>query len=165
MTFKRNSGGSWTDIATTAKRRASGVWVDFDLIKRRLSGAWTIAWQRVNIAAQNLSHSVGVGTARSGYRLNASGIVEERDGASYSTLETWLPFGTASGYEARVTVTLGTLTSGTTGSWVSLGSSQEWYVEQGTVGTNTCDFTVEIRNATTLVVIDSAAITLEADRF
>ena len=112
-----------------------------------------------------MSHSVGVGTARSGYRLNTSGIAEERDGASYSTLETWLSAGSSSGYECRATVTFGTLTSGTTGTWLALSTSREWYVEQGSVGTNTCEFTVEIRNATTLAVVDSAAITLEADRF
>lgn len=129
MTLKRNAAGVQTDIATTLKRRLSGSWIDVDTVKRRLSGSWTTVWQRVNIANQSVSHSVGVGTARAGYRLNTSGAAEKREGGSYTTLETWLPFGTASGYEARVTVTLGTLTSGTSGSWLSLGSSQEWYIE------------------------------------
>lgn len=165
MTFKRNAAGVQTDIATKAERRSSGVWVPVDIIKRRLTGAWTVAWQRINIAANAVSHSVGVGTATAGYRLNTSGIAEGREGASYSTLETWLAFGTASNYECRATVVFGTLTSGTSGAWLSLGSSQEWSITQVGVGTNTCEITIEIRNASTLVVLDSATITLEADRF
>ena len=137
----------------------------FDIVKRRLASAWTVAWQRINIADQNATHSVGSGTATGGYRLNTSGIVEKRLGGSYTTLETWLSFGTASNYECRATVISGALSSGTAGSWLSLGTSREWTVTQSVVGTNTCDLTIEIRNASTLVVLDSATITIEADRF
>ena len=165
MTFKRNAAGVQTDIATKAERRSGGAWVPFDIVKRRLSGAWTVAWQRINITGTSVSNSVGVGTAVAGFRLNTSGIAEELVRITYTTLETWLAFGTASNYECRATVVFGTLTSGTSGAWLSLGSSQEWSITQVGVGTNTCELTIEIRNASTLVVLDSATITLEADRF
>ena len=137
----------------------------FDIVKRRLSGAWTVAWQRINIANADVLDSAGVGTAVAGYRLNTSGIAEKLVRVTYTTLETWLSFGTASNYECRATVTAGAITSGTTGSWLALSSSREWKVEQGSVGTGTATLTIEIRNASTLVVLDSATITLEAERF
>lgn len=137
----------------------------FDIVKRRLSGAWTVAWQRITIGDEIIGHSVGSGTATAGYRVNTSGIAEKRDGASYTTLETWLSFGSASSYEVRATVTSGAVTSGTTGSWLALSSSQEWLVQRGTVGISNAVLTIEIRNATSLVVVDSADVDLEAERF
>ena len=118
MTFKRKASGSWTDIATTIKRRASGAWKDIDLVKRRASGAWTVVWRRVNLTAQEVVNSVGVGNPITGYRLNTSGIVESLKNTTYATLATWLTVGTASNYECRATLNSGTLTSGTTGSWL-----------------------------------------------
>lgn len=164
MTLKRMSGGAWTDIATTRKRRSGGAWVDIDVIKRRLGGVWVAIWQSINITDQNLYFSRPIGTTTAGYRLNSSGIVEARDFAGYSTLETWLVSGTASNYEAKATVLVGSVSTGTTGSWLSLGSSREWTVTQASMGTKQCQLLVEIRNASTLAVVDSAAITLEAER-
>ena len=164
MTLKRMSGGAWTDIATTRKRMSGGAWVDIDVIKRRLGSVWVNVWQSINITDQNLYFSRPVDTATTGYRLNSSGIVESRAVTTYATLETWLTAGTASNYEVRATVTSGTLSSGTTGSWLNLGTAREWTVARATVGTKQAIFTVEIRNATTLAVVDAAQVTLEAER-
>lgn len=128
MTLKRKASGSFADITTTLKRRLSGAWVDVETISRRAAGAWVVVWKRIVLSNQAIGHSTGIGGATAGYRLNASGIVEKLVGASYSTLETWLSAGAASGYECRATVTFGTLTSGTAGSWLALSSSREWYV-------------------------------------
>ena len=142
MTFKRNAAGVQTDIATKAERRSSGVWVPVDIIKRRLTGAWTVAWQRINITGTSVSDSAGVGTAVAGFRLNTSGIAEKLVRITYTTLETWLAFGTAGNYECRATLDSGTLTSGTTGSWLALSSSREWKVERGSPGTaSACELT------------------------
>lgn len=135
-----------------------------DLIKRRLSGAWTTAWQRITLNNASVSDSAIIGTAVAGYRLNTSGIAEKLVRITYTTLETWLAFGSASNYECRATLDSGALTSGTTGSWLALSSSREWKVERGAAGNSSATITVEIRNASTLVVIDSATITLEAER-
>lgn len=129
MTLKRKASGSFADITTTLKRRLSGAWVDVETISRRAAGAWVVVWKRIVLSSQSISQSTGVGTAVAGYRLNTSGIAEKLVGASYSTLETWLSAGASSAYECRATVTIGTLTSGTTGSWLTLSSSREWSVE------------------------------------
>lgn len=78
MTFKRKASGAWTNIATTIKRRASGAWADIDLVKRRASGAWTVVWRRIVLSDQSLVATQIADTAKCGYRLNTSGIVESR---------------------------------------------------------------------------------------
>lgn len=164
MTLKRNASGSQVDISATVQRRASGAWVDIDVIKRRVFGVWVTAWQRIVLSDQSLTSTKHVGTATCGYRITASGTVDFMDDVSYSTLETWLAAGSASNYEARVTVTVGDLTSGTTGSWLALSSSHEWYVQRPVIGKKICEFTIEIRNASTLSVSASASISLTAER-
>lgn len=164
MTLKRKAAGAWTDITTTLSRRESGSWVGIDLVKRRLSGAWTTLWQRIGIGDENIADSRGSGAAVAGYRLNTSGVIESRLGAAYATIGQWLALGSAGDYECFVTVNSGTLTLGTSGSWLALSSSCEWYVSQATVGVKTANITVQIRRASSGTVLDSATIDLEAER-
>lgn len=105
-------------------------------------------------------------TSTAGYRLNTSGIAEKLENAAYTTLETWLVMGSSGSYEARATLNSGSLTSGTTGSWLALSSSREWTVTDSVFDLNPveAEILVEIRNATTLAVIDSATVTLSAER-
>lgn len=138
----------------------------FDLVKRRLSGAWTTVWSRVAITDQSVSATRLSATSTAGYRLNTSGIVEKLENAAYATLETWLVMGSSSSYEARATLNSGSLASGTTGSWLALSSSREWTVQDAVFDPSPVEavILVEIRNATTLAVIDSATVTLSAER-
>lgn len=161
MTLKRKSAGSFTDISTRVSRRLSGSWVDIDTIRRKVSGAWTVAWRRITLTDQSISHLTS-GVATAGYRLNSTGIAEQREGGSYSTLETWIAIGSASSYECRATVTFGALTSGTADTWLNLGSSREWYVQRSTSGSSDCIIIVEIRNASTLAVVSTATIEMSA---
>lgn len=66
-------------------------------------------------------------------------------------------------YDVRLTVNSGTTPAGSaTGTWLSLSASRAWTLtDTGPVGpaiTNNC--TVEIRDATSLVVLDSATVTM-----
>jgi len=165
MTFKRTSGGASIDLTTSANRRESGTWKPIDLVRRRSGGAWTIAWQRINLSDLAAFSTTFIGTATARYNVKSDGTIFGTSGNNTtSQLGTWLTFGTASNYEVRATVVSGTLSSGTTGSWLDLASDREWTVAQVTVGINTAVITVEIRNASTLVVVDSATIEIEAER-
>ncbi len=98
------------------------------------------------------------------YRLDSNGKVYDVKNASPSFIEDWVtPTGAASSYEAFVTVTSGTLSSGTSGSWVALSSTRDWSVTQTSIGIKTCTFTVDIRKVGTSTVLDSATITIEAE--
>jgi hypothetical protein len=79
---------------------------------------------------------------------------------------TWLYQGSFSNYEVRLTLQSGSIGSGTLGSWLSLSSSNSW--------TNTADrgaspnarqtgtVLLEIRTASTQVVVASSQLTLDA---
>lgn len=102
------------------------------------------------------------------YFLTSGGQVAsstQAGGTSPTTLEQWCtPTSQASNYEARVTVTTGTLSGGSgTGTWLALSSTRNWFVNESRSGASTlCIFTVEIRRTGTTTVLDSASITLEA---
>lgn len=107
-------------------------------------------------------------TVTSTYELNSAGtVVFSANPAAISppagVFETWLVVGTAGLYEARVTVTSGSLTSGTTGTWLALSTSRQWEVSRATTGSSNVTFTLEIRRASDGTVLDTATITLAAN--
>lgn len=123
--------------------------------------AGTFGGPRVAITDQSPSgFAFSPGTAFAGYKLTTAGKVQTSAG-SYADVEDWItPTSAASGsYEARATLNSGTLTSGTTGSWLALSSTREWTVE-ASVGMADASLTIEIRRGST--VLDSATVTLSA---
>ncbi len=127
-----------------------------------------IVWQllTVNITDQSIQVINPSTRATAGYRLNSSGIAESLSNLAYTTLETWLLSGAASDCEVRVTLSLGTLSSGTTDTWQNLGTSRSWTVVAGNYYPEfaEAEIVVEIRNATTLTILDTATINLQAER-
>lgn len=102
---------------------------------------------------------------QSAFNLTNAGV------ASYSTINSgsgnyspeWINGGgaAASSYDVRWTNTSGSPSGGdSTGAWLNLGTNRSWNVNRASIGTTTCTGTVEIRNASTLVVITSASITI-----
>lgn len=92
------------------------------------------------------------------------------DGTVYVTVDSattyeynWLTNGVGSNYDVRATIVSGTFTSGTAGSWLNLGTTRSWLRNAlpGTIQIVTADF--EIRNATTLIVLATAQISLQRD--
>ena len=122
---------------------------------------------QVSITNQTLNSTSFSGAASCAYRLNLLGTVQRGNTGVFNTLETWLLFGSNSAYEARVTMITGTLTAGTVGTWLGLATSRDWSITDSTSGDGsvTCSFTVEIRDAASLVVLDSATIELTAQYF
>lgn len=91
------------------------------------------------------------------YTLNNVG--EIRGSPSNVFVGDWILDSTkVSDYEVRTTVEDGFTTSGTNGSWLALSTTRTWSVTPG----NYVQLFVEIRHKTTLVVQDTATITLEA---
>lgn len=94
------------------------------------------------------------------YTLTSGGSEQATGFAS----NTWLTAGSAADYEVRATVTSGTLTSGTTGSWLSLGITRAWNVTRtnNAPGTDAATITVEIRLAATGTVLATVTVTMTA---
>lgn len=106
----------------------------------------------------------GVDPATAGYRLLSTGVAQVTVGTTYTTIYSWCTPGSAAGdYEAFVTVLSGSLSSGISGAWVALSSSQTWTRLANIGSLQVCEFTVQIRQTGTTTVLASATITLEAD--
>lgn len=128
------------------------------------------------LAAGGLFASVAdmtVSTFRSGaastasYQLESDGDIGRSNGTGSAIVDggdwTVKP---ASGalYEVRATLVSGTLSSGTTGSWLALSSDRAWTRQSGgPPGSQTCVFDIEIRPAGGGANIDTARITLTAE--
>ena len=67
------------------------------------------------------------------------------------------------GYECKVTINTGSLTTGTSGSWLALSSTRTWTIVQGSMGSGNVNFTVEIRQVGSSTTLDSAIIDLTAE--
>lgn len=122
-----------------------------------------------NVVISLSNHSIfdftgGGRAATTGYRLTSGGQAEGLTNTTWSNFEQWCtPTSAASNYEVLATVTIGSLSSGTAGSWLPLSSTQTW-TRTASIGTNeVCEFTVQIRKVGTTTVLASATITLEAD--
>jgi hypothetical protein len=129
--------------------------------------AGTIGGARVSITNQGVSDvQPSPNPAFAGYRLTSSGEAQTdtNDTPSWTRVEDWIrPTSAAPGsYEVRATLNSGTLTSGTTGSWLALSTTREWTVERTLNGISSANLTIEIRRGTT--VLDSATVTLTAER-
>jgi hypothetical protein len=72
--------------------------------------------------------------------------------------------GVGSLYEARFTETSGTVSSGTTGSYLAISTIRSWSVTRSTLGTKTCTGTLEIRRIGTATVLAAATITMSAEQ-
>lgn len=106
------------------------------------------------------------GTA-AGVRVNTSGVVQTRQGTTYTTASTWLLSGLSSDYECRITgVTGETPTGAASGTWVNCSTSPEWYIQDASADSVEAfsTFTLQIGLAGTSTAIDSAVVDLTADR-
>lgn len=107
------------------------------------------------------------GTATAAYRLGSDGVVYQAlNGGAYTSLETWCtPGAQAVNYECYVTLSSGTLTSGTTGSWLPLSSNQTW-TRSASGGLNfAAELSIVIRRVGDTAIAASATIDLEAYSF
>lgn len=129
--------------------------------KKLLIGSSSDTISITNTTATDITTSPSDATA--GYRLDSDGKVYRIEGASTVVYEDWVvPNGNAGNYESRVTVVSGALTTGNANIWEALSIDRTWTVSETGIGTRTCTFDVEIRDAATLVVKDTAQITITA---
>lgn len=100
------------------------------------------------------------------YELNASGDVNKTNGNN--TVVDWgdwvLPKAHAGSYECFATLDSGTLSTGTTGSWLALTSTRTWTVSRSSNGTSTAQITVQIRKVGGSTILATSVVTIQAQR-
>jgi len=132
-----------------------------------LLAAWAaMGGDKISLSGVAVS-SVGSGTQTATYTLESDGdVVTATTGGGSVDAGDWIdPKANApSDYECRATLNSGTLTSGTTGSWLALTSNRSWSLQQITIGQATqVDLTIEIRKGSG-ATLASATVTLDAER-
>lgn len=137
-----------------------------------IAGGLTDAGQVV-ITNRTITHSVtSPSNALAGLRLRNDGVLQENRGNALTTISgEWQdPQGSAPGadFDVRVTVSTGVTPAGeAVNAWLNLGTTREWRVTEGRDGLFSTSSTlfVEIRDAATGAVLNSATITLNAAVF
>ena len=131
------------------------------MLGRRIICKASASGAPVSITGRTLN-AMGAGTVTEVYQLTNTGLARQVENGVPSTLETWLLSGAVADYEVRVTDLDGNLTSGTTGSWLGLGTTREWGITESTSGASvTTHLTVEIRLAASpFTVLDTETVTL-----
>lgn len=118
--------------------------------------------QSIALTNETVEAELAAGTATAGYRINSGGTVDTLRNGAATGEGTWLLGGSAGDFEVFINVTSGSLSSGTAGSWVNLGSTQTWTRARTGPGVATCIFTVTIRDVATQTTQATATVTLTA---
>lgn len=190
MTFKKRTGGAFVDITapkrrsggawvtpTAVKVREGGIWVTV-WPTGGVSPTVSIAnhtMRSESLAEPNptpppitirypgyASFQLTAAGAAIGRALEDTGDSIGNEHAQAFT--NWLTGGSASDVEVRATVASGTVDAGdSTGVWLSMSSDRFWRANtsnNASVDANQAVLTIELRNSTTLAVLDTATITL-----
>jgi hypothetical protein len=158
--------GVWQNCIPWVK--VAGTWVPVQEGWTKIAGTWTQFYSAVVVALAGVNYyGTKVGSSCTvQYSLTSGGKEQYFDENSTSTpIGDWvIPNGSAAGYECRLTATTGTFSTGTMATWLALTSTRTWTVTQATVGVKQAIGTIEIRDATTLVVKATATVDLTAER-
>lgn len=111
--------------------------------------------------------AAGVPAQSAGYRINTNGFVYQVVNGVDTSLGQWVTPSSAGGnYEVFATLVSGTLSSGTTGSWVATSGTPLWTRVAAISGTiNTVELVMDVRATGTGTILDTWSVTLEAERF
>lgn len=110
--------------------------------------------------------SAGLGTRIATVRLNSDGYCYHGDNASYTQQFRWLQSGTNTDFEVYATLVSGSI-SGTTGAWLSLGTTRDWSVVDGSSDGTSQEATVDltIRDVATSTTRAYATFYLTASQY
>jgi len=172
MEFDFNDGGTWRKI-TKFGFNDGGVWRTIQKAYFNDGGTWRqfFVYFTPSLTGQSRTDTGSLGSDGSSLAtlsLNTDGtgsIVRSVVGDSFPC--NWgspTTTGIGASYWARVTITSGSLSSGTTGSWLQLNVARNWARNRvGGVGTNTCTFTLDIASDSGgASIVATASFTLTA---
>jgi hypothetical protein len=169
MPLSINDSGTWRDIQAVSVNDA-GTWRDIQEIYVNDAGTWRSVFTAESITisdATAFSELTTPSTSIAQYQLTSAGAINATVGTN-SLVDSgdWIaPKTNMANYECRFDLTSGSLTSGTTGAWMSLATTRTWTRQAPTSGILTAVGTLQIRRASDAVVLDTATITIYATRF
>lgn len=165
MPFKQNVAGTWKTLVWWTN--VAGTWKKCSF-KTNVAGTWktlTSLFGATLPAAFDLTQTKIA-------PLNAAVYIDLQSSGAYVTQGvgtgggTWLTGGgVGADYEARFTPTLGSVSSGTVNTWLSLASSRSWSVNENRdfYASKACDGILEIRLAAAPnTVLATSTVSMEA---
>lgn len=168
MTLHINDAGTWRAIQELYVND-NGVWRAIQEAYVNDAGTWRTVYVAELIALADLTAlaQAVASAATAQYQLGNDGNVSATQGSNtLIDVGDWItPQTNMANYEARVDMTSGSLSSGTTGAWQSLATSRVWVLNRSAIagdGTSTAQGTVQIRRASDAVVLATATITWTA---
>lgn len=164
MGFSIKAGGVWKD--GTPHVRIGGTWKIPDALYVRVGGVWKEIYASDPVdfsAASYTADTTKASTAQVAIQFKSDGGIDALQTAGIGSIGTWVTGTfTASDYEIRLVKSGGTETLSS--AWTDLSTSPFYTFIASTPDTALTWFgTAEIRNATTLAVLDTASITLTAE--
>jgi hypothetical protein len=126
-----------------------------------------IGGYRVAVANRLVSDiTVSPTNASAQFALTSSGDVQTQTVLAGTTdVGDWVsPKQGFSNYECMMTTVSGSLTSGTAGSWLGLGTTRTWVRNQTSVGVSDYVGTLQIRRVGDTQILTTATIELEAEK-
>lgn len=158
--------GAWKEMDNLSIG-VGGAWKQVERVSIGVSGAWKTAWIylsvvvtsidafRLTISPTDASATISI--------LNDGSLSATNSDGSLST-GTWLAGGTPAQVDVYLSGTGDALASGTLNTWLNCGTTRSWTLTNTNNGGSTKLFsgTMQWRNATTLEVLDTAPITIEA---
>jgi hypothetical protein len=150
--WRRDTGGTWRKAVEVHRRDSGGTWRKAKEIWRKdTGGTWRLIFsgENFNLTFTNASNirisptdaSAFITLVTDGTSLRSAAVT----GGSIANGNWWSDT-TPPTVHVRVTVTSGSLTSGTTGTWLSIGSggsNRTWTVTRTTIGTNSATVTFD----------------------
>lgn len=122
----------------------------------------------VNFTDTSVQQFIGSGTSFVQYQIRNTGYVWITDISTGDPFqyEQWVsPTSAASNYEVFATLSSGSLTTGTTGSWLSLGTDRNWTCRQVGAGVTQASLSMQVRSIGTTTVLDTWTVNLSAEVF
>lgn len=118
-------------------------------------------------AALSPTSTVAAGTATCQFELTNGGDIRMTTvNNTVNDVGDWItPKNSFSLFEVMLTVNSGTSPSGSAvGSWLNLGTTRNWQISQAVLGINSNNCTVQIRRASSGVVMATSAVNMTAER-
>jgi hypothetical protein len=169
--WRRDTGGTWRKATEVHRRDSGGTWRKAKEIWRRDTGG---TWRKIfsgesfNLTFGNASNiRLSPTDANAFITLKTDGTSDQSAPLTGGTIANglWWSDTTPPTVHVRATVTSGSVTSGTVGSYISIGSggsNATWTRNRTTIGTNTCTILFEFSLDGGSTVATSKSITLTA---
>lgn len=167
MTLSINVAGTWKD-PTEVKVNVAGTWRTIDTIQINVAGTWKTVYSGATLSLAVIGDTVSNfnfnAPISSSVSLTSAGDINITDLVRSGDQGDWVTPTSAAGsaYECRMVVNSGSVDSGTTGTWLNLGTTRTWS-QNANFSVSEANVTLEVGLAGLNTAIASITFTFRAE--